>query len=105
MKLVMVTPGISTGYWKDMKIPAQERSSGDIDRRSLPIKVTLPPVTVYKGLPVSTEDNVLFPAPFGPMTAWISPLRMVRSTPPRISLSPTDACSPLISNNISFAIV
>ena len=105
MKFVMVTPGISIGYWNDMKIPAQERSSGDIASRSLPMNVMLPSVTVYNGLPVSTLDNVLLPAPLGPMTAWISPFLMTRSMPFRISLSPTEACNPLISNNISFAII
>ena len=105
MKFVMVTPGISIGYWNDMKIPAQERSSGDIASRSLPMNVMLPSVTVYNGLPVSTLDNVLLPAPLGPMTAWISPFLMTRSMPYRVSFSPTEACTPLISNNISFAII
>ena len=36
MKAVMVTPGISTGYWKLRKMPAQLRSSGAMDRRSFP---------------------------------------------------------------------
>ena len=45
MKLVMPTPGISTGYWKERNRPAQLRSSGAIARRSSPAKVTLPSVT------------------------------------------------------------
>ena len=69
MKLVIDTPGISTGYWKEMKIPAHDLSSGDIASRSRPRKVTLPAVTVYDGLPVRTEERVLLPAPFGPITA------------------------------------
>ena len=32
----MLTPGISTGYWKERKIPAQLRSSGDISSRFFP---------------------------------------------------------------------
>ena len=36
MKLVMLTPGISTGYWKLRNRPAQERSSGLIASRSRP---------------------------------------------------------------------
>ena len=36
MKAVMVTPGISTGYWKLRNRPAQLRSSGAMDRRSFP---------------------------------------------------------------------
>ena len=33
-------------------------------------------------------DSVLLPAPFGPITAWTSPLDTVRSMPRRISLPP-----------------
>ena len=105
MKFVMETPGISTGYWNDRKIPAHERSSGLIFRRSRPMKVTAPSVTVYWGLPANTDDNVLFPAPLGPMTTCVSPLRTVRSTPFRISLSSTLALSPSIFNKISFSII
>ena len=36
IKLVMLTPGISTGYWKLRKMPAQERSSGAISSRLRP---------------------------------------------------------------------
>ena len=50
-KLAMETPGISTGYWKARKIPALERSSGSISRISSPLKITLPPVTSYSGMP------------------------------------------------------
>ena len=46
MKLVMLTPGISIGYWNERKSPAQERSSGLIASRSWPAKVMLPEVTV-----------------------------------------------------------
>ena len=45
MKLVMLTPGISTGYWKLRKMPAQERSSGLMASRSFPSKTMLPSVT------------------------------------------------------------
>ena len=85
-------------------MPAHDLSSGDIASRSCPQNSMLPLVTVYKGLPVRTEDNVLFPAPLGPITAWISPFFMVRSMPFNISLSPTDACRSLISNNMSLFI-
>ena len=36
MKLVMLTPGISTGYWKLRKMPAHERSSGGSASKSRP---------------------------------------------------------------------
>src|SRR6185503_10539844 len=35
--------------------------------------------------------SVLLPEPFGPINAWISPLRTVRLRPLRISLPSTDA--------------
>ena len=34
-----------------------------------------PAVTSYLGWPMSVFANVLLPEPFGPMSAWISPLR------------------------------
>ncbi len=42
MKLVIDTPGISTGYWNDRNSPSWERSSGESDSRSTPWKLTLP---------------------------------------------------------------
>src|SRR6056300_1591718 len=45
MKLLTLTPGISTGYWKLKKIPLCARSSGSKSRRSSPSKSILPPVT------------------------------------------------------------
>ena len=46
MKLVMVTPGISTGYWNDRKSPAQARSSGLRASKFRPRNDALPAVTV-----------------------------------------------------------
>ena len=40
--LVTVTPGIATGYWKAMKRPARERSSGSASVMSSPSKVISP---------------------------------------------------------------
>ncbi len=39
------TPGIATGYWKAMKRPACERSSGAASVMSSPLKVIVPSVT------------------------------------------------------------
>ena len=102
IKLVIETPGISTGYWKLRKMPAQDLSSGLIASRSLPRKKMLPELTLKSGLPESTEARVLFPAPFGP--AWTSPSRMTRFTPLRISFPSIPACRSLISSKISFII-
>src|SRR5208282_3824003 len=72
-KEVLLTPGISTGYWKARKTQASARSSGLISRRSAPLKTTAPPVTSYSLRPASTWARVLLPLPLGPMIAWTSP--------------------------------
>jgi hypothetical protein len=94
------TPGISTGYWKARKTPFCARTSGSISSRSWPLYVTDPPVTVYAGCPASTCASVLFPDPFGPITACTSPGFTVRLMPRRISLSLTVARRSLISSMI-----
>ena len=45
MKLAMVTPGISTGYWNPRKSPIRARSSMESSSRFRPRKVTSPAVT------------------------------------------------------------
>ena len=98
MKLVIDTPGISTGYWNERNSPSWARSSGFMARRSLPLNTAVPPVTSYNGLPTSTALSVDFPEPFGPMMAWVSPSLMVRLIPFNISLLPILACKSLTSN-------
>src|SRR6266542_5859684 len=44
------------------------------------------------------SESVLFPEPFGPMSAWTSPLRTTRSIPLRISFPSTLTCRSLISS-------
>ena len=100
MKLVILTPGISTGYWKLRNTPARARTSGSIASRFSPFRYTSPPVTSYAGLPVSTALSVDLPAPFGPMMACTSPSLMTRFTPFNISLPPMEACRSFISNNL-----
>ena len=79
------TPATSWGYWKARNRPALPRTSGDQSVMSSPRKRMLPCVTTYSGLPSSTEASVDLPEPFGPIRAWTSPGRTVRSTPWRIS--------------------
>ena len=43
--LLTETPGIATGYWKAMKRPAWERSSGSASVMSSPLKMIVPSVT------------------------------------------------------------
>src|SRR4029450_10152131 len=47
---------------------------------------------------MSTWASVDLPEPLGPMTAWTSPDRTVRSMPRRISLPATPARRPVISS-------
>src|SRR3954453_18605856 len=100
-KFDTVTPGTSTGYCMARNRPARARSSTVIARTSSPSRVTVPPVIVYLGWPAIEYARVDLPDPLGPMIAWVSPERTVRSTPRRISLvsspSPTVTCRSRIS--------
>src|SRR3989449_4515262 len=84
-----------------MKTPSRARSSGFIARRSLPSNRAWPPVTSYVRRPARTCASVVFPLPFGPMTAWTSPALIERSIPFRISLPVTFTCRSLISSVVS----
>ena len=92
MKFTMLTPGISTGYWKLRNNPSRLRSSAESPSRFLPLKSTSPSVTSKAGLPTNTLLNVLFPEPFGPMIACTSPAFTVRLIPFNISLPLILAC-------------
>ena len=69
IKLVTETPGISTGYWNERKIPLCARSSGPSSEIFSSKNLTEPFVTSKFSLPEITEDNVLFPEPLGPIIA------------------------------------
>ncbi len=49
--------------------------------------------------------RVLLPEPLGPIRAWISPRLTVRSTPLRISFSPTFTCRPSTFSRISLMVL
>ena len=85
------TPGTSVGYCITRCRPAAARCHVGTPSISRPSSRMEPAVTVYPGLPMTTADSVLLPAPFGPITACTSPDEMVRFTPCRICLSPTEA--------------
>ena len=106
MKFTMLTPGISTGYWKLKKSPSRLRSSGESASRSFPLKVTSPSVTSKAGFPTNTLLSVLLPEPFGPMMACTSPAFTERLMPFNISLPFILACKFFISNisNLRFQI-
>src|SRR3954470_12409834 len=97
--LATVTPGIATGYWKAMNSPARERSSGSASVISLPSNSISPPVTSSAGWPMIAFASVDLPEPFGPISAWTSPLDTSRSRPLRISLSSALTCRLRISRS------
>src|SRR4051794_15958876 len=97
--LVIVTPGIATGYWKAMKSPMRARSSGSASVMSSPLKRIWPSVTSKLGWPMIALASVDLPEPLGPMSAWISPLDTSRSRPLRICLSPALTCRFRISRS------
>ena len=92
-KYVLLTPGITTGYWNDIKIPARALFSGDHSTIDSSLYSISPFDITYPSLPVITFERVLFPEPFRPITAWISPGPMLRSTPFNISFPEIPACS------------
>src|SRR4051794_8144492 len=94
---VTVTPGTDTGYWNAMKRPMRERSSGSASVMSSPLKWIDPSVTSSDGWPMIAFASVDLPEPFGPISAWISPLPTDRSTPFKISLSSALTCRSRIS--------
>src|SRR5689334_11339533 len=97
--LLTETPGIETGYWKAMKRPARERSSGSASVRSSPLKVIVPSVTSSAGWPMIALARVDLPEPLGPISAWTLPFSTSRSRPRRISLSSALTCRLRISSS------
>src|SRR6266498_2161521 len=98
-KFTTETPGTSTGYCMARNRPRWARWSGRRARMFSPLNRTSPAVTWYPGRPISTFASVDFPLPFGPISAWVSPWRTVRSMPFRISLPSTVAWRPRISSS------
>ena len=52
IKALSVTPGTSSGFWNDRKMPFFARSLTGSRVISSPSKTIFPAVTVYSGLPV-----------------------------------------------------
>src|SRR5665811_1218172 len=97
--LLTETPGIATGYWKAMKRPARERSSGAASVMSSPLKTIEPSVTSNEGWPMIALARVDLPDPLGPIRAWTLPFSTSRSRPRRISLPSTVTCRLRISSS------
>ncbi len=101
--LLTETPGIATGYWKAMKRPACERTSGSASVMSSPLKTIVPSVTSSAGCPMIAFARVDLPEPLGPISAWTLPFSTSRSRPRRISLSSTLTCRFRISSSANFS--
>ena len=91
-----VSPGISSGYWNDKKIPFFALSSTVSSLIFSPSKIISPPINLCFGFPTKILASVDFPAPFGPIITWTSPLLMFKLRPFKISFPST---SDLISFN------
>src|SRR5262245_8955808 len=98
-KFATLRPGIATGYWKAMNNPRRERSSASSSRMLSPLNRMSPEVTSYRGCPISVFASVLLPEPFGPIRAWISPVRTVRLTPFRIGFPSTGTWRSLMTRS------
>src|SRR4029079_2480185 len=101
--LLTETPGIATGYWKAMKRPARERSSGPASVMSSPLNVIVPSVTSSAGWPMIALARVDLPDPLGPIRAWTFPFSTSSSRPLRICLSSALTCRLRISSSANFA--
>src|SRR3954454_21656188 len=99
---VTVTPGIATGYWKAMKRPMRERSSGSASVMSSPLKLIVPSVTSRLGWPMIALARVDLPEPFGPISAWMLPPSTSRLTPLRICLPSAVTCRLRISSSANW---
>ena len=99
IKLVMLTPAISTGYWKPRKSPSAALTSTGQSKMLRPLYRTSPWVTLYLGLPAMIPARVLLPLPLGPIMEWTSPSFTVRFTPFRISIPSILACKSFISSS------
>src|SRR5207247_1410424 len=86
------------GYWKARNSPFLALTSGaSLMMLSLSKRMS-PLVTMNLGCPITVEASVLFPEPFGPIMACISPCLTWKSTPLRISLPSIVAWRSLMSS-------
>ena len=88
--------------WYTVLMPARSASRGERGRTDWPSRRVLPASRSYT--PVSTLMSVLLPAPFSPMSAWISPARTVKSTPCKARTPGKLFSNPRISSKAASAI-
>src|SRR4051812_31682180 len=74
-----VKPGSTEVIWKLRARPSRARRASESAVTSRPAKTTRP--ASGRKVPLTWWISVVLPAPFGPMTAWISPGRTSSETP------------------------
>ena len=82
--------------WKVRETPRRQRAGAASAVTSWPRKSTCP--SVGGSQPEIRWNNVVLPAPFGPMTARSSPGRTVRLTPATACNAPKSRPSPRVSS-------
>src|SRR5574341_2311964 len=85
--------------WNERASPLRERAGAVRAVMSSPAKRMRP--ASGRRLPASWLISVVFPAPFGPMTACVSPSRTSRSTPSVARSAPNAFDKPRISSSAS----
>src|SRR5256885_8123107 len=86
--------------WKERANPRRARAGADSAVMSSPAKRTRP--RSGSRLPASWLMRVVFPAPFGPMMAWVSPSRTSRSTSSLARSAPKLFLNPRTSSRVLF---
>src|SRR5256885_12226254 len=83
--------------WKERASPRRERAGASSAVTSRPPKRMVP--ASGRRSPASSAMSVVLPAPFGPMTAWVSPSGTARSTPSVARRPPNLFASPRIARS------
>ena len=99
-KFAKLTPGMAVGYWNARNKPNFALSFASISIISTPLKITSPESISYDGCPINPFASVLFPDPFGPMSACTSPCLTERFNPFIMGVPLTLICRSLIVRSL-----
>src|SRR4051794_11831395 len=80
-------------------MPSAARRAGPRREISRPANAIVP--ASGRISPANAETSVVLPAPFGPMTAWISPCVIESATSPSASSPPNRLLSPVAASSVS----
>ena len=94
-----VMVGKRAASWKERIRPSRARTSGRVRLTSFPSKCTEP--RSWRVKPPRTSNNVVLPAPFGPIRPRISPERTSRSTASTAVRPPKRLVSSLATRTVS----